>query len=62
MYKKLYKARYGTKIDGVCKGLAEYIDIDPTMMRLIWVIAGLFFNVMAVFAYILCMLVMPREQ
>jgi len=59
--KKLYKARRGTKIDGVCKGLADYLGMDPTMMRIIWIIAGLFTNIFAVVAYILCSLVMPRE-
>ena len=32
--KKLYKSRTDRKIAGVCGGLAEYLDIDPTIVRL----------------------------
>ncbi|MCL2564949.1 MAG: PspC domain-containing protein [Defluviitaleaceae bacterium] len=59
--KKLYKARRDTKIDGVCKGLADYFAMDPTMMRIIWIVAGLFLHIGLVIAYIICSLVMPRE-
>lgn len=33
--KKLYKSN-NKKICGVCAGVAEYLDIDPTLVRLIW--------------------------
>ena len=61
MEKKIYKSRYGTKIDGVCKGFADYFGIDPTIVRLIWVAAALFGVFPAVIAYIICSLVIPRE-
>ena len=60
MYKKLYKVRYGAKVDGVCGGLANYLNMDPTIMRLIWVAGTLFFG-SGIIAYIVCSLVMPRE-
>ena len=37
MEKKLYKSRYNRKIAGVCGGFAEYLNIDPTIVRLITV-------------------------
>ena len=61
MQKKLYKARRGGKIDGVCKGLADYFNMDPTLMRIIWIVAFLFLHIGLVLAYIICSIVMPRE-
>ena len=60
MYKKLYKVRYGAKIDGVCGGLANYLNMDPTIMRLIWVVGTLFFG-SGIIAYFVCSLIIPRE-
>ena len=34
MKKKLYKIEQGKKLDGVCGGIAEYFDMDPTLIRL----------------------------
>ena len=35
MHKKLYRSRTNRKIAGVCGGLAEYFDVDPTIIRII---------------------------
>ena len=57
MEKKLYKGR-DKKIFGVCSGLAEYFDMDPTVMRLIFV--GAFFLLgTGILAYIVMAIVMP---
>ena len=61
MQKKLYKARYGSKIDGVCKGLADYFGMDPTLMRVIWIIGLIPLHVGLIAAYFICSLIMPRE-
>lgn len=60
MNKRLYKSRNNAKFDGVCAGIADYFNIDPTLVRLAWVV----FSCMGgsgVLAYIICMIVMPRE-
>ncbi len=60
MNKKLYKSRNDQKIDGVCAGIAKYFDVDPTIIRLAWVL----FCVLGgsgILAYIVCALVIPRE-
>ena len=36
MKKRLCKIEQGKKLDGVCGGIAEYFDIDPTLVRLAW--------------------------
>ncbi len=38
MQKRLYRSRTEKMIAGVCGGLAEYFDIDPTIIRILWVL------------------------
>ncbi len=57
MQKKLYKSHVDRKICGVCGGIAEYINIDPTVVRLLWVLFA--FTGAGVLAYIVAALVMP---
>ena len=57
--KRVYKSRTDIKIDGVCSGIAKYLNIDPTIVRLIWVLVA--FTGTGILAYIICMLIIPRE-
>ena len=59
MKKKLYKSNTDKKLDGVCAGIAEYFDVDPTVIRLAWVIFSLCGG-SGLLAYIICAIVMPR--
>lgn len=62
MNKKLYKSRHNKTLAGVCGGLADYFDIDVTIVRLIWVA---FFFLSAGFpillAYIIAAFIIPEE-
>ncbi|MAG39446.1 PspC domain-containing protein [Candidatus Pacearchaeota archaeon] len=59
--KKLYRTTgKKRKIAGVCGGIAEYLDVDPTVIRLIWVIATLAYGV-GLLAYLLAWLIMPEK-
>ena len=60
MEKKLYRSRTDQKIAGVCSGLAKYLNIDPTIVRLIWCLV-IFFAGAGVLAYIACALIIPEE-
>ena len=60
MEKKLYKSKTDKKICGVCGGLAEYLNVDPTVIRLIWVLAVLFAGC-GLLAYIIAALVIPQQ-
>lgn len=60
MEKRLYKSRDNVMLDGVCAGIAEYINIDPTLVRLLWV-ALCFAGFSGVIAYIIAMIVIPRK-
>jgi phage shock protein PspC (stress-responsive transcriptional regulator) len=57
MTKRLYKGK-DKKIFGVCSGLAEYFDLDPTVMRLIFVAAVLLFGT-GILLYIIMAIIMP---
>ena len=60
MEKRLYKSNTDKKLAGVCAGIAEYINIDPTVVRLLWVLATLFVGA-GVLAYIIAAIVMPSK-
>lgn len=60
MEKRLYKVNQGKMVDGVCAGIAEYFNLDPTLVRLAWAL----FTAMGgsgIIAYILCAVIIPRE-
>lgn len=58
--KKLYKSNTDRKLFGVCGGIAEYFEIDSTIVRLIWVLLTLFVGC-GIIAYIIAALVMPNR-
>ncbi len=58
--KKLYRSRTDRMIGGVCGGLAKYFAIDPTIVRLAFVL-GLFLAAGTLWAYLILMLVIPEE-
>ena len=59
MNKKLYSSRTDQKIAGVCAGLAEFLNIDPTIVRLIWALVAI--AGAGVLAYLVCALVIPEK-
>ena len=60
MEKKLYKLKEGQVLDGVCGGIAKYFGLDPTIIRVAWVIFCALGG-SGILAYILCALIIPRE-
>ena len=60
MEKKLYRSRTDKKLCGVCGGIANFLGIDATIIRLIWALAVLFAGSGAL-AYIVCALIIPEE-
>ncbi len=60
MSKRLYRSKTDRKIAGVCGGLAQYFDIDPTIIRVIAVVS-IFFTGAGIIAYIVLALVVPIE-
>ena len=42
MQKRLYRSTSSRMLAGVCGGIAEYFNIDPTIVRFLWVVVSLF--------------------
>lgn len=62
MAKRLYLASgRNAKLLGVCGGIAEYLDVDPTIVRLVWVILTLASFGFGILAYLLAYAVIPRR-
>ena len=61
MEKKLYRSQSDKKLCGVCGGIAEYFEIDSTVIRLLWVLATLFFG-SGILCYVICALSMPIQK
>lgn len=62
MDRKLYLSESDKKISGVCGGLGEYLNVDPTVIRLAWVFFSIFTAfVGGIFAYIIASMIIPRR-
>ena len=57
---RLHKSNSDKKIAGVCSGIAEYLGVDPTVIRLVWALLVFGWG-SGVLAYIVCALVLPEE-
>ncbi len=60
MERKLYKSSTNRMIDGVCAGIAEYFNFDPTLVRLAWVIFSVA-GCSGILAYIIAAIIIPRN-
>ena len=61
--KRLYKVEKGKKICGVCLGIADYLNIDVTLVRLVWAAATIFTGFVAgIILYIGCAIIMPEDD
>ncbi|MFA4982493.1 MAG: PspC domain-containing protein [Candidatus Omnitrophota bacterium] len=60
--KKLYLSDSNKKLGGVCGGIGEYFDVDPTLVRIIFIIATLASIGLGIIAYILMWIVIPKES
>lgn len=59
--KKLYRSDENKMLAGVCGGIAEYFDVDPTLIRLAWVVFSLLGG-SGLLAYILAAIIIPRDD
>ena len=62
MYKRLYRSRTNRTLCGVCGGLADYFNIDPTVVRVLTIVLGLIFTIFTVVAYFVMAVVIPLEE
>ncbi|NLM45421.1 MAG: PspC domain-containing protein [Firmicutes bacterium] len=61
--KTLYRSREQRMISGVCGGIGAYFNVDPTIIRLAWVLLSFFFSlgIGGLLAYIICAVIIPEE-
>lgn len=61
MNKTLYRSNRDKMISGICGGLAEYFDMDPTIIRILWVVFTFATNGAGIVAYIVGMFIIPKK-
>ena len=61
--KKLYRSRTDVKISGVCGGIAEYLGIDSTIVRVLWVLGSFMTALMfGLLLYVICVFIIPEDS
>ena len=58
--RKLYRSRKNRMLCGVCGGLGEYLGVDPTIVRILWILFSLAYGA-GILAYILACIVIPEK-
>ena len=58
--RRLYRVREGKKLCGVCLGVAEYLNLDVTLVRALWLIAALCWSV-GFWAYLIFAILLPDK-
>ncbi len=58
--KRIYRSTSDAMIGGVCSGIAKYLDVDPTIVRLAWVALFLFGGT-GLLLYLIAWLIIPEE-
>lgn len=61
-FKKLTRSRTNRMLCGVCGGLGEYLNVDPTVIRILWILFIFFSFGMAVLIYFIAAVVMPDTE
>ena len=59
--KKLTRSRTQRMLCGVCGGLGEYLNLDPTIIRIIWVLFTFFSIGLAILVYFIAAVIIPDE-
>lgn len=59
--KKLVKSQTDKKLFGVCGGIADYFNIDSTVIRVLWALSIIFWGT-GILAYLVCALIIPEED
>jgi phage shock protein C len=59
--KELKRSRTNRMVAGVCGGIGEYFEIDPNVIRLIWVVLTVLTSGAGILIYLLAWLIIPEE-
>ena len=58
--RRLYRCRHDRQLAGVASGMAEYLDLDPTVVRVLWILS-VFLGWFTILLYVILAFVMPLE-
>lgn len=61
MEKKLYRIEQGKMLCGVCMGISDYLNIDVTVIRLIWAVLTVFSVGTGLLLYVVAAIIMPEK-
>jgi len=59
--KRLYRSRKDRMLGGVCAGIAEYFEIDPMIVRLLWIVLTLLSLGAGIIAYLIACVIIPEK-
>lgn len=59
-YRKLFKSSTNRMLCGVCGGIGEYFNIDPTVIRILWIVFSLLGG-SGILAYIIAAIIIPEQ-
>lgn len=61
--KRLFRSRSDRMLAGVCGGLGEYLNVDPTLVRILWVVLSIFPGTIigGVLVYVVLAVIVPEE-
>jgi phage shock protein C len=60
--KRLYRSKKDMMLGGVCAGIGEHLDVDPTVIRLVWVVLTAISMGTGILVYILAWIIIPEED
>lgn len=61
-YRKLVRSRTNRMLCGVCGGVGEYLNVDPTLVRLLWILCALAGCGTGLIVYIAAALIIPEDN
>jgi len=59
--KKLYRSRTDKIIGGVCGGLGQYLQLDPVLIRIVFVVLA-FFHGLGIILYLILLIIIPEQS
>jgi phage shock protein C len=59
---RLYRNKKDSIVGGVCSGIADYLETDPTLVRLLWILITLISAGLGLLAYLLFWVIIPMKK
>jgi phage shock protein C len=60
--KRLYRSKKDKILGGVCSGIGEYSNLDPVLIRLLWVVGTLLSFGAGIIAYLIALIIIPERE